>query len=55
MFAVNEVYSDMLLFLVTSPRSGPNVESLMEHLGLWGDVTMLHAASTMGMTSLYYS
>ena len=24
MLAVNEVYSDMLLFIVTSPRGGPN-------------------------------
>jgi len=44
MFAVNEVYSDMLLFIVTTPRSGPNWRSLMELLGRWGDVTMLHAA-----------
>jgi len=44
MFAVNEVYSDMLLFIVTSPRSGPNSRSLMELLGQCGGVTMLHAA-----------
>ena len=44
MFAVNEVYSDMLLFVVTSPRSGPSWRSLMELLGQWGEVAMLHAA-----------
>ena len=44
MFAVNEVYSDMLLFIVTSPRSGPNWGSLMELLGQWGDIGMLCAA-----------
>jgi len=55
MFSVNEVYSNMLLFIVTSPRSEPSWRSLMELLGQWEDVIMLHAASTMGMTSPYCS
>ena len=42
MFVVNEVYSDMLLFIVTSPRSGPNWRSLMELLGQWREIAMLH-------------
>ena len=50
-----EVYSDMLLFTVTSHRNGPNWRGKREPLGQWGGMTMLPAASTMGMMSLYYS
>ena len=52
---VNEVYSDMLLFIVTSPRNGPNGRVKRELLGQWGEVAMLPAASTMEMTSRSYS
>ena len=55
MSSVNEVYSDMLLFIVTSPRNGPNGRVKREPLGRWGGVTMLPAASTMEMTSRSYS
>ena len=51
MSSVNEVYSDMLLFIVTSPRNGPNGRVKRELLGPWGDHSMLPAASTMEMTS----
>ena len=54
MSSVNEVYSGMLLFIVTSPRNGPNW-NLREPLGRWGGMTMLPAASTMEMTSRSYS
>ena len=52
-FVANVVHYDMLQFIVTSRRSGPNWTNLMELDGQWGDVTMLHAASTMGTTSRY--
>ena len=52
-FVANVVHYDMLQFIVTSHRSGPNWTNLMELHGQWGDVTMLHAASTMGTTSRY--
>jgi len=44
MFAVNEVYSDLLLLIVTPPRSGPSWRSLVELLGQWEEVAMLYAA-----------
>ena len=55
MSSVNEVYSDMLLFIVTSPRNGPNWRVKRELLGQWEEVAMLPAASTMEMTSRSYS
>ena len=36
MSAVNEVYSDVLLIIVTSPRSGPKWRGPREPLGQWG-------------------